>query len=165
MTHKRYNSPQNLSFFLIPHVLCDYAKTPWCPVTYTPVCHCVQLFLQSIESQNILSWKESTGVIKYNPWLHTVHPKSKPSVLEHCPNAPWTPALGAMPTALGSLFCTHQPLVKSLFLTCNPSTTREPESACWHSRRIFLVQLIQKLTQPVKHCFASCASAHISTAF
>jgi len=37
------------------------------------------------------------------------HPKSNP-MSEHCQNAPWTPAPGAVPTALGSLFHAHCPL-------------------------------------------------------
>ena len=69
------------------------------------------------ESQNIPGWKGPTRIITSNPWLHTVPPKRKGSLWEQCPNTPWTPALRAVPTALGSLFHAHPPLVQTISLT------------------------------------------------
>lgn len=54
------------------------------------------------ELQNTPTWKGSTRIIESNPWLYTGPPK-----------------LGAVPTAMGSLFHAHHSFVKNPFLTPN----------------------------------------------
>ena len=74
------------------------------------------------EPQSILSWERSTSIIQSNSQPHTGPPKH--NVWVHCPKTPWTPALRAVPTALGRLFHAH-PLVQnhSLTLSCpSPGT-------------------------------------------
>ena len=49
---------------------------------------------------HIPSWKGPTRSPNPAPCFTQNHPKPKPNVWEHCPNTPWTLALGAVPTAL-----------------------------------------------------------------
>lgn len=58
--------------------------------------------LKSVESQNVLSWKEPTTVTEPGSTQHHTNPGS-----EWCPSAPW--AL-AVPAALGRLSHAHHPL-------------------------------------------------------
>lgn len=68
------------------------------------------------ESQNILNWKGPTRTISLTPGSRQEHAKFKFYVCYCCPNTPQNPAAKAMPTALRSLFHTHHPPVKNLFL-------------------------------------------------
>lgn len=56
--HKVKHYPQNLHFFLVPHILRDYAKTSWCLVTCASVCTSSHTpALASVWVQNLLAIK------------------------------------------------------------------------------------------------------------
>lgn len=79
-----------------------------------------------IESQNIPSWKGSTKVTESNSWLQSTTQNLNPKEREHCPNASWTSAFGAVLTVLGSLFYAGCPPLKKLSLT---PTWSSPDAA------------------------------------
>ena len=80
----------------------------------------------SSESQNISSWK---GLARSNSWLHRGPPKNpSPRCESTVQMLPGLQQLSAMPTALGSPFHTHCPLVQHLSLT--PSCPSPDTAPC-----------------------------------
>jgi len=58
-----------LEFFQGQHEDCQFS----CPVALDSFL--LQLPLVCTKSQNTLSWKGPTGIVEFNPWLHTGPPK------------------------------------------------------------------------------------------
>lgn len=87
----------------------------------------IRLYLHSItEPQIMLSWKVPTKVTESNSWLQSTTQNLNPKEREHCPNASWTSAFGAVLTVLGSLFYAGCPPLKKLSLT---PTWSSPDAA------------------------------------
>ena len=82
----------------------------------------------SRESQNSLSFKGNTKIIRSHSWIHTGQTKIQTPWCLRALFKHWTLQRGVVTTALGSLFHAHCPLVQNLFLT--PSCPSPDTAPC-----------------------------------